>query len=251
MRGFGPLLATSLTIAALAAAGCGDDAKAPADTAAGDTAVAPEDTASPEGDTAGPGDDTAPGPDTAGPGDDTAPGPDTAGPGEDTAGSDVATCGVACPEGEVRCGGAASVETCVADANGCTAWSAPVACPGAQVCQAGACVAACTAADNRCLGEAAQQRCEGGQLVESGCAFGCDAVTGACRPCPPGAWRCHTAGGMTTLEVCQSGGTWSSTGPCIACACAAGTPVTMQCTGKNPMTTSCAACGDDGQICVP
>jgi len=241
------LLCSAMVLAFLvpAISACGDDAKATADTLGADTA-APTDTVEPV--------DTASEDDTATPADDSVAPEDAAEPDAalDVDGADAPSCVVDCPEGEVRCAtGSAGVETCVADANGCTHWGDAVACTGADVCQAGACVAACTAADDRCLNDTAEQRCVGGQLIETGCAFGCDPLTAACRPCVQGAWRCNTTGGTPTLELCQSGGTWSSTGPCIDCACGAGTPVTMRCLGKDDTATSCATCGDDGQICVP
>lgn len=245
MRGSASLLRTLMAIGAVAAIGCGDSATttADADTAVAEDTATVDDTATIDDTAAG---DTAVDPDTA-----TAPdgSADTAG-GEDIGGSDV-TCTVDCPEGETRCGGTTGVATCVADANGCTVWSAPVACDGAKVCQDGACVAACSASDDRCLGDLAVQHCVTGQLVEEGCPFGCDSVAVACRPCAPGAWRCNTAAGDATVEVCAASGVWQSAGPCISCACVAGPPVAMRCLGKDDTATSCAACGDDGQICVP
>jgi|GEM_PF-2854619 len=254
MRGVaGPLRVAlaMITISAVVVA-CGDSSSTDEDTVGADTTVV-DDTAAPHDTTVE--DDTTVVEDTASSDDtatvddtlDTSDGPDGL-PDPDTGESDV-TCSVDCPEDEVRCdtdGG--GVETCVADDNGCTSWSAPVACEDAKVCQAGACVAACSSDDERCLGDAAVQRCVGGQLVEEGCPFGCDSVAVACRPCVPGAWRC---GDGQLLEVCAQSGAWQSAGPCIDCACVAGPPVAMSCLGQDDTATSCAACGDDGQICVP
>jgi hypothetical protein len=53
-------------------------------------------------------------------------------------------CTAACEAGQTRCAGAEVVERCVADAEGCAAWTADPACGAGARCEAGACVEACT-----------------------------------------------------------------------------------------------------------
>ena len=53
-------------------------------------------------------------------------------------------CTPACEAGQTRCAGAEVVERCVADADGCAAWTADPACGAGARCEAGACVEACT-----------------------------------------------------------------------------------------------------------
>ncbi len=135
-----------------------------------------------------------------------------------------AACNSTCTAGATRCNGN-GVETCVADASGCTRWNPTQTCT--TFCSGGACGTcgtSCTPGDARCDGSGVDtciidaNNCPAWGPTQH-CAAGAFCETGACMQCATsctqGARQCGPNG---TTQVCQLATTgcteWVTTGTC-------------------------------------
>jgi hypothetical protein len=175
-----------------------------------------------------------------------------------------AGCEMPCTAGEARCD-QDSVQTCLADAVGCTSWNAPQACPGDKpFCSNGACDGSCAdecaaSGDRACAG-AGYHTC--GQFDSDPCLdwsepTSCEVdlvcrepggacVLGECKPGrPPEMEPCGNCG--MRKRSCNDDGTW---GPWADCtdegACAPGASETTACGSGGSQTRTCTATCDWG-----
>lgn len=139
-------------------------------------------------------------------------------------GNSCASCNGACTAGATRCGGN-TVETCVADASGCTDWQPSQTC--GNFCSGGACGTCgttCTPGATRCNGRGVEtclmdangcstwgpmQQCQPNAYCQNGrCA--------ECGPgCAQGALRCAAGGGVERCSLDANGCTgWQPEGAC-------------------------------------
>jgi hypothetical protein len=167
-------------------------------------------------------------------------------------GGSCQACNGTCTAGAQRCSGK-TVESCVADAAGCTAWQSaqtcatfcsggvcgmcgPACAPGATRCNGNG-VETCGTDTNGCTAFAPAAACGAGQFCTNGSCNGCPSS------CTPGTRRCGASGGV---EQCapQSNGcsAWLPAGTCAAGErCEGGTcipPCTDECTAG---AAQCAA----------
>jgi uncharacterized protein (TIGR03382 family) len=174
-----------------------------------------------------------------------------------------AACNTACTAGVTRCNGNA-IESCEADAQGCTVWVQSATCSGAcNNGRCGTCSNPCTLGAKRCNGGTAET-CEansagcGEWKASQTCGAGQACVAGACASCPAtcevGAVRC----GNGVVEECAVGATgcpvWRTTGACADGSSCAGGECRVPCTSEES-----SVCGTDavcqqfeeGYYCVP
>ncbi|MBM4379259.1 MAG: VWA domain-containing protein [Deltaproteobacteria bacterium] len=174
-----------------------------------------------------------------------------------------ASCSSTCTAGITRCSGS-SIETCEADAQGCTSWALSATCSGAcNNGRCGACSNPCTTGEQRCNGGTVET-CEpnsagcGEWRTTDTCGAGQACVAGACAACPAtcevGAVRC----GNGVAEECAVGPTgcpsWRTTSACADGSSCAGGECRVPCTGEEA-----SVCGPDatcqqfeeGYYCVP
>jgi uncharacterized protein (TIGR03382 family) len=139
-------------------------------------------------------------------------------------GTNCTACNTACTAGTTRCVGK-NVESCVADASGCTQWRTSQTCT--TFCSGGACGTcgtSCTAGQSRCNGGGVEtciidaNTCPAWGPVQQ-CAANTFCVNGTCTPCATtctqGTRRCTPS---SAIEECRLEATgcsaWVSTGQC-------------------------------------
>lgn len=135
-----------------------------------------------------------------------------------------ASCNATCTAGSTRCTGR-NVETCVADARGCTSWSFSQTC--STFCSGGACGTcgtSCTNGATRCNGNGVEtcgtdanscpvwgpaQRCPSNSYCAAGNCVACTTT------CTQGAKRCAANGAVETCQLQATGCTsWVTTSQC-------------------------------------
>ncbi len=178
------------------------------------------------------------------------------------------TCTNVCTQNGTRCAPDGSgIQTCSVQANGCTDWSASVACPQGQACSNNQCAPTCT---NGCATAGAKQCTTDGTGVEA-CQTQANGCLGwsAAQACPSG--QTCTNNQCACPTVCTSGGKTQCSGTevetcvtqangCLGWSAATVCPSGQTCTGSacacqnNCNHNGDAQCTTDGsgyEICMP